>query len=81
MNRPGGSPCPSVGDYLTGCTTCTNAQGIPTGCTACTKRQKVALVQQEPDLGSSQGELRSGSVTLIPLTGESWGRNKGHEQI
>ena len=59
MNRLGGSPCPSVGDYLTGCTTCTNTQGTPTGCTACTKRQKVVLVQQEPDLGCSQGELRS----------------------
>ena len=23
---PGGSPCPSVGDYLTGCTACTNAK-------------------------------------------------------
>ena len=45
-----------------------------------TPKRNASSLLQEPDLGCSQGELRSGSVTLIPLTGESWGRNKGHEQ-
>ena len=42
--------------------------------------QKEAGVQQEPDLGPSQGELRSSSTCLLPRgrgLGASWGRSKG----
>ena len=59
MNRPREIPLSLCGRYLT-------------GCTACTSTKKEREYCRKPDLGCSQGELRSGSVTLIPLTGESW---------
>ena len=55
--------CPSVGGYQTGCTACTNANE--------------AGVVQEPGLGPSQGELRSGTPTPRKGTGGIMGRNKG----
>ena len=60
---PGGSPSPSVGDYLTGCTTCTNAQRTPTGCTAFTKRQKRS---------SSTAGTRSGTLKREYCRNPTW---------
>ena len=73
QNRPGGIPL-SLSGILPNWVYCMHVQ-TPKGplqldVLHVRNAKKGALVQQEPDLECSHGELRSGSVTLIPLP---WG--------
>ena len=76
----GGSPCPSVGGALTGCTACTNARGTLTGCTVCMKRQRSGSTAGTQPRTLTKWETVGNPTWDLPRgkgMGASWGRNKG----
>ena len=67
----GGSPCPSEGGALTGCTACTNAKGTLTGCTACMGHQRSgSTAGTRPGTLPRWVKVRFCDVTTTPWKGD-----------